>query len=184
MLRTIALVITFTMFCLAQAAAQQSQAPKPGPEHQKLGYFVGTWTSTGEIKPSPFGPGGKMTSNDTCEWFQGGFAVVCRSQGTTPMGPMKSLAILGYNAEEKVYTYYGVDNSPMNMASVPKGTVEGDTWTYNDESMMGGKKVKSRYLIKTASPTSYSFKFEMEQEPGKWTQVMEGTTTKKAAAKK
>jgi hypothetical protein len=167
------------MFCLAGVAAQESKAPKPGPEHQKLGYFVGTWTSTAEMKPTPLGPGGKMTTTDMCEWFQGGFAVVCRSEGTSPMGPTKGLGIMGYNTEEKVYTYYGVDNSPMNMASVPKGTIQGDTWTYNDEAMMGGKKVKSRFVLKLSSPTSYSFRWEMDEGQGKWTPIMEGTATKK-----
>jgi hypothetical protein len=177
--RTIALVITVTLSCLAGVAAQPPTAPKPGPEHQKLAYFVGTWTSTGEMKASPFGPGGKITMTESCEWFQGGFAVVCRSEGTSPMGPTKGLGIMGYNAEEKVYTYYGVDASPMNMASVPKGTIQGDTWIYNDEAMMGGKKIKSRFVLKIASPTSYSFRWEMEQGPDKWMPVMEGTATKK-----
>ena len=69
------------LFTATVATSQQQPAPKPSAEHQKLAYFVGTWTSTGEMKPSPFGPGGKMTSTETCEWFDGGFAVVCRSQG-------------------------------------------------------------------------------------------------------
>ena len=64
------------------------------------------------------------------------------------MGASKSIGILGYSPEEKVYTYYGVDNTNMTMASVPKGTVQGKTWTYNDESMMGGKKMKTRVTIK------------------------------------
>jgi hypothetical protein len=162
----------------ATALAQPQPAPKPTAEHQKLGYFVGTWSMAGEMKPTPFGPGGKVTSTETCEWFQGNFAVVCRSEGTSPMGPMKGIGIMGYSAEEKVYTYYGVDNSPMNMASVPKGTVQGDTWTYNDEAMMGGQKIKSRFVLKIASPTSYTMKWEMEQG-GKWTPAMEGTATKK-----
>ena len=37
------------------------QAPKPGPEHARLGYFVGKWKAEGEMKPGPMGPGGKMT---------------------------------------------------------------------------------------------------------------------------
>lgn len=147
--------VAVTVSCLVGvAAAQQPQAPKPGPEHQKLAYFVGTWNSSGEMKASPFGPGGKMTMTERCEWFEGGFAVVCRSDGTTPMGPGKGLAIMGYNSQEKVYTYYAVDNSPMNMANVPRGTVQGDTWTYTDEAMMDGKKVKSRFILKVTSPTA------------------------------
>ena len=100
------------------------------------------------------------------------------------MGATKGLGIMGYNTEEKVYTYYGLDNSPMNMANVPKGTVQGDTWTFEDTSMMGGKSFKSRFTLNTASPTSYTFKWEIEQEPGKWMSILEGTNTKKAGAVK
>jgi hypothetical protein len=178
--RTSQALAVLTLSAVASLASQQPpQAPKPTAEHQKLAYFVGTWTMTGEMKPSPFGPGGKVTSTETCEWFDGGFAVVCRSQGTSPMGPTKGFGIMGYNTEEKIYTYYGVDNSPMNMASVPRGTISGQTWTFQDEAMMGGKKVKSRFAMNITSPTSYTAKWEMEQAPGKWGTVMDGTATKK-----
>ncbi len=49
----------------------------------------------------------------------------------------------------------------MTMATVPKGTVQGKTWSYTDESMMGGKKVKSRVTINEVSPTEYTFKMEI-----------------------
>src|SRR6266508_3873092 len=97
----IALVITSSVGSLGAQAPPQ----KPGPEHKKLDYFVGKWTSTADMKASPFGPGGKMTASDTCEWFQGGFAVVCHSEGTGPTGPTKGIGIMGYSLEEKKYTY-------------------------------------------------------------------------------
>ena len=159
-------------------AAQAPQAPKPGPEHARLGYFVGKWSAEGEVKPGPMGPGGKMTSSDTCEWFEGRFSVICRSEGRTPMGPSKSIGILGYSPEEKVYTYYGVDNTNMTMASVPKGTVQGDTWTYTDEGMMGGQKFKSRVTIKELSPTAYTFTMEMQGPDGKWAPMVESKNSK------
>jgi hypothetical protein len=159
--------------------AQAPQPAKPGPEHQRLAYFVGTWTSEGEMKPGPMGPGGKMTSRDTCEWYEGRFAVICRSEGKGPMGPSKGLGILGYSPEEKVYTYYGTDSSGMmTMTTVPRGTVKGDTWTYTDESMMGGQKVKSRVTMKELSPTSYSFVMDVQGADGKWTTLMESKQTK------
>ncbi len=166
---------------LAAAPLLQAQAPpasEPGPEHARLGYFVGRWTAEGEVKPGPMGPGGRMTSNDTCEWFEGRFSVICRSQGKGPMGPSKNIGILGYSAEEKVYTYYGVDNSSMTMASVPKGTVKGDTWTYTDEGTMGGQKVKSRVTIQELSPTAYTFSMELQGPDGKWIPIMESKNTK------
>lgn len=155
-----------------------NKMPKPSAEHQRLGYYVGTWSTEGEMKPSEMGPGGKMTGTDKCTWFEGGFAVVCHSEGKGPMGPGKSIGILGYSAEEKVYTYYGVDNTGMTMTTVPHGKLQGDTWTYNDESMMGGKKVKSRVIIKELSPTQYTFKMDMQKPDGTWATVMESKSTK------
>ena len=152
--------------------------PKPGPEHKRLDHFVGKWTSEAEVKQNPFMPAGKMTSTDECQWFDGGFSVVCNYQGNSPMGPTKGIGIMSYNTDEKAYTYYEVNNGPMAMASVPKGTVQGDTWTYNDEAKMGGKTVTSRYTIKELSPTSHSFKWETKAEDGTWKTVMEGTSKK------
>ena len=161
------------------AAAQPAPAPpKPGPEHQKLAYYVGKWSAEGKMEPGPMGPGGKITSVDTCEWFEGRFSVVCRSEGKSPMGAMKGLGILGYSAEEKIYTYYGTDSTGMTMTTIPRGTVQGDTCTYNDESVMGGKKVKSRVTIKELSPSAYTFKMEMQGPDGKWAPMMESKVTK------
>ena len=160
------------------AAAQAGPPQKPGPEHQRLGFFVGRWKAEGEIKAGPMGPGGKFTGNDTCEWFEGRFSVICRSDGQGPTGPSKSIGILGYSPEEKVYTYYGVDNSGMTMSSVPKGTVQGKTWTYTDESTMGGQAVKSRVTIEEESPTTYLFRMEFQGPDGKWIQTMQSRNTK------
>ena len=162
----------------AAAAAQAPQAPKPGPEHQRLAYFVGKWTADGDMKASPMGPGGKMTSTATCEWFDGRFAVICHTEGKSSMGSSKSMGIISYSPEEKVYTYYEVDSSGMTMASVPRGTVQGNTWTYTDESTMGGKKMKSRVTLKELSPTTYTFMMEMQGPDGKWTPVVESKNTK------
>ena len=165
------------------AAAQAPQTPKPGPENERLGYFVGKWTGVGEMKSGPMGPGGKMTTKDDCEWFEGHFSVICHSAGQSPMGASKSIGILGYSPEEKVYTYYGIDNSAMTMSTVPKGKVSGDTWTYDDEAMMGGQKVKSRVTIKELSPTAYTFKLEIMGPDGKWAPMMEAKSTKAGGVK-
>ena len=163
---------------LQAAIAQQPAAPKPGPETQRLKYFVGHWTTEGEMKPGPMGPGGKFTQSSKCDWFEGRFTVVCNTEGKTPMGPSKGIDILSYSSEEKTYTYYGVDNSGMTMTRVPRGVVQGDTWTYTDEGVMGGNKVKTRVTIKELSPSAYSFKMDMQGADGTWTTVMESKSTK------
>ena len=167
-----ALLVTGATWCQAPG-----EAPKPGPEHKRMEHFLGKWTGSAEMKPGPFGPGGKMTWTETCEWFEGGFAVVCKSEGSSPMGQMKGLGILGYNAEEKFYTYYGVDNSGWSDYS--KGKLQGKTWTYSSEGKIGGKPFKSRFAIEETSETTQSFKAETSEDGGKtWTLAMEGTSKK------
>ena len=180
MQRMLKAVLAIVPLCVAAGplAGQAAPPQKPGPEHQRLGFFVGKWKVEGEMKPGPMGPGGKITGTDNCEWFEGKFTVICRSESQGPSGASKSIGLLGYSLDEKAYTYYGVDNSPMSMASVPHGTVQGDTWTYNDEAKMGGKMVKSRYVIKQGTPTSYTFKWEMQGDDGTWKPILEGKSTK------
>lgn len=170
----------------ARADEKKMEMPKPGPEIKKLGYFVGTWKSEGELKPNNFGmPAGKYASSDKCEWFSGGFHVVCHSTSKGPMGATHGLGLLGYNSEEKVYTYAGIDSSGMGeMGS--KGKVEGEAWTYTSESMMGGKKMWGRYSMMISSPDSYTFKYETSADGNQWALMMDGKATRagKAAAKK
>jgi hypothetical protein len=179
------LAVLFASGLLVSVAAVQAQekkmeAPKPGPEVKKLGYFVGNWTTEGEIKQNPFMPSGKMTSTSKCEWFPGGFHVVCHDDGKAPMGAMHGLGIMAYNPEEKAYTYAGIDNSGMSVAA--KGQVEGNNWTYTSEDKMGGKTYHGRYSMVTASPDSYTFKYESSEDGSNWMTIMEGKATK--AAKK
>jgi hypothetical protein len=174
----LAAAVTLSLLLAPAARAEAPKAPKPGPEHERLGYFVGKWKSEGTVAENPFMPAGKMSASDTCEWFEGKFAVVCRSQGKGPMGPTRGLGFMGYSAEEKAYLYYGVENGPMAMTTVPKGTVEGDTWTYTDESKMGDKVVKSRYTIKVVDKKSYTFKYEMQGPDGQWKTLVEGKSTR------
>src|SRR5271157_3517550 len=90
---------------LAVTASAQMTMPKPGPEHKKLDYFTGNWTCDSDLKPGPMGPGGKMTSTDDSKWMDGGFFVVLHSQFSGAMGNGNSIALLGYDADEKKYTY-------------------------------------------------------------------------------
>jgi hypothetical protein len=159
--------------------AEGEGMPEPTPKHRKLGYFVGEWTGEAQLMENPFMPAGKFSSTSRCDWFEGRFAVVCKGTGEGPMGPTADLGIMGYSMEEQVYTYYGVDNSPMAMLSVARGTVDGDTWVYHDESMMMGQMVKSRYTIVQKGPESYTFEWAMADEDGKYQVMMKGMSTKK-----
>ena len=173
------LVSVMVMLCAAfalTAAAQEGMAPKPGPEYQALGFFAGKWRFEGEVKESPMGPAGKISSTDTCEWFEGGFALLCRSEGMNPMGPTNAIAISSYDPAQKMYTYYGVEaNNPPFMAT---GQREGKVWRYRTESQMGDTTLRTRVTITETSPTSYTFEVESSTDGTTWTRLVEGTSRK------
>lgn len=171
---TLFLTLASALFVMAQAPP----APMPTSEHKRLGYFVGTWTYAGEAKASPFGPAGKFSGTERNEWFIGGFFVVSHGDYKDPSGKAgKTLAIMGYNPETKLYTYYAVE-SGVPVAETSKGTVQGDTWTWTGEAKPGGKLLKVRYISKETSPTSLTFTFESSPDGKTWTTVMEGKYTK------
>ena len=161
---------------LGAFAAAQMGPPTPAPELKKLDYFVGTWTLDGDMKPGPFGPGGKMTETEKVEWMQGNFFLVIHSDFKSAMGNGMGMAYMGYNPEDKVYTYDAFNS--MGEAEHSKGTLSGYTWTWTSEDKMGGKIMKGRFTIKELSATSYSFKFEMAGEDGNYASMMEGKATK------
>jgi hypothetical protein len=176
MKRVLVIVAAATFLLPLVAQAQAPPMPKPGPELKKLDYFMGTWKMEGESKPSPYGPGGKFTGTDQNEWMPGGFFLVTHSDFKDPTTEGKGLAVMGYKADDQVYTYNAFDSMGENISAT--GTVEGDAWTWNSEEKMGGKVMKGRYSVKVLSPTSYAFKFEMASDTGEWNTIMEGKATK------
>jgi hypothetical protein len=171
-LLVVVVVLAFAAPCLAQMA----QAPKPGPEVQKLAYYTGTWKTEGDAKASPFGPAGKFSGTDTCEWFAGGFQLVCRGEGTGPAGKTTSLDILAYDKEAKAYAYFGINSRGENESA--KGSLAGNTWTWLWEGTEAGKPSRLRYTEVQVSPTSYTFKGEISVADGPWTVIEEGKASK------
>jgi len=170
----VVVVLAFAVPCLAQTA----QPPKPGPEVQKLGYYVGTWNTAGEVKATSTNPAFKISGTETCEWFAGGFHVVCRGEATSPTGKEKrtSLNILAYDAEAKAYTVHGI--SSFGESDSGQGSFTGNTATFLGEGKEAGKPAKFRYTEVQESPTSYTFKAETSVAGGPWTVFMEGKATK------
>jgi len=164
---------------VAGAAFAQMETMKPGPELKKLDYFAGNWTSVGDVKPGPMGKGGRAVVHEQIQWMEGKYFLVIHSKYTTPGGNGTGSAFLGYDREEKVYTYDEFDST--GEAVHAKGTVDGDTWTWTSESKMGGQTMKGRYTEKVLSPTQYSYKFEMSSDGTNWNLIMDGKDTKAAA---
>lgn len=153
-------------------ARTPSQMPQPGPEQKRLQYYAGTWTSEYEMKAGPAGSGGKMVATDRTQMMPGSFFAVTHTDGKGTMGELHGLAIMGYDAASKSYTYDSYNN--FGEAEHFKGTVQGDTWTWTND---GSNPAKMRFIAKEVSPTMYTMKLEM-MTGANWVTVMEGKATK------
>lgn len=175
--RRIAL-IAFLILIGVSAWAQMG-AP-PGPEVKKLDYFVGTWNSEGTIAQGPWGMGGKVSATTTVDWMPGNFFLQSQSESKMPPevgGDSKAVLIMGYDAQQNVYTSDRF--SSLGQHETSKGTLSSDTWTWTSSSNYGGMDIHGKMTIKTLSPTSYTFKYEISMDGKNWTPFMDGKATKK-----
>jgi len=178
---TMVLAVAWSLISVIMVIAQEPAGPpQPSPANKKLGVFVGTWKDEAEMKPGLFGPGGTMSLTETCEWFTGSFSVVCYTDSTGFMGDLKTLSVLTYEPEERVYRFYEFNS--VGWTNSAKGTVDGDIWTFDGESKVGGKLIKSRFTIKLPSPDSAVMRSEVSVGGGPMTLFMElkGTRVKQS----
>ena len=169
-------VLTAIVALLVVSAGVSAQAPQAGPEHKRMAYFAGTWIFSGTAKDSPMGPGGPVTFKEACEVMDGGFALVCRSEGKNQAGSTKAAAIMTYDTAKKAYTYTAAEsNMPVFTAN---GTTDGPTWTWISEGQMGPQKIFVRVTTKEAGPKTYDFAMEVSLDGKTFARVIEGKATK------
>ena len=163
--------------CVAFAQAQTSKTPKPGPEVQKLGYYLGTWEGHGETMGGPFGAAGKLSSKMTCNWFTQGFQVVCRGEETGPTGTRAFLNILSYDQKAKSYTEYSI--SSFGEREYDRGgSYAGGKLTFVLNEDAGGKPAKFRYAEVHLSPVLFTYRADVALAGKPWSVIAEGKITK------
>ena len=170
-------VFLLVALCLPFGQTQTNEAPRPGPEVQKLGYYVGSWEGHGETKASALGPAGKLSSKMTCEWFAGGFEIICRGEETGPTGRREFLNILSYDEKTKSYTEYSISSLGESEYDLGVSIVD-NRLTYISDVSEEEKTVKIRYTEDHSSPSFLTYKAEAAINGGPWTTVAEGKITK------
>jgi Protein of unknown function (DUF1579) len=167
------------LFLIAAPAFAQMPGP-PGAEVKKLEYFVGTWSTEGTIAQGPWGMGGKFTSTRSEEWMPGNFFVQGHSDFRMPAeigGDGKEVSLMGYDTDQSVYTFDSYNSQGRHESS--KGSLNGDTWTWNSSQSYGGQEVQQKMTIKMLSPASYSLRFEVSVDGKNWMTFMDAKATRK-----
>jgi Protein of unknown function (DUF1579) len=106
---------------------------------------VGRWQVEGEVAS------GKFKATSTCEWFEGHFHVICRSDATTPEGNSKTLEVLTYDTSSGAYTHYNIGSLREN-SLFSTGKLEGKTWRWHAEpGTQGQKQVYDSWWTETSA---------------------------------
>lgn len=162
-------IIALGVCTLAATAYGQMPRRQPGPEHARMAYFVGQWKFEGESE------GLKFTINQTCEWFEGGFHLVCRGEGGGDLGPLKDQAVFAYDRGGKSYTLYTMNNLGNGMLA--KGSIADRVWNWDTELVGAAGPFKARLTIIEQSPTAYTIMLE-GLLGGAWVVLEQGRATK------
>ncbi len=162
-------LLTVGICTLACSAFAQPPARRPGPEHARMSYFAGQWQFAGESD------GLKYTVAQGCEWFAGGFHLVCRGEGKGELGSLINQAVFAYDPGARSYTIYSINS--FGNALFGKGAVADKIWTWDTE--LNGVKgpFKARLTMTEQSPTAYTYKME-GLVGGSWTVLEEGHANK------
>lgn len=176
-MRTCATALLLLFPSLALAAPDKDRAAKPGPEVQKLGYYVGTWEGHGETKGGPFGAPGKLSSRMICNWFAGGYQVVCRGHEIGPTGRREFLNILSYDEESKGYTEYSISSRGESEYD-RNGSLVGGKLTFLVDQNIGGKLAKFRYSEDHLSSALMTYRAEASVDGAPWSEIASGEIRK------
>ena len=169
------------LLCPAVAFSQVPTA-QPGPEVKKMADMIGTWSTTYEMKAVPgVSPAGKATSTRTCVWTAGGFGVSCKETlHMGAMGTVTSDALIAYDAAAKNYIHSEVSND--GEAFVSRGVVNGDTWVFDNDSMMQGKPMHGRFTAKYTTKDTCEIKYEAGPDANSMQVIMDGKETRVKSA--
>lgn len=164
-------------FCFVSAVLAQipTNPSKPGAEHEKLATFVGKWAAEADFKSSDSSSGAKSNWTETCQWFDGNYALNCHSEGDFGGRPFKEISVKAYNEAEKGYVYF--ETNSIQETDLWQGKVDGDTWTWTEKSVTHGRLTETRFTQRF-SGDSISFKLEEAIGDAPFKLVMTGKQTR------
>ena len=171
-------IAAWLLVATATLSAQSAAPAKPGPEHQKLSAFVGTWNSEGTSQESPYGPAGKVSAVETYEWLPGGFFLSHKWDVKQGSLQFQGMEIIGYDARNKAYTSRFFDS--LGNSGTLRGRVQGNAWTWTGDSDVAGKPLKERCTTVAVRAEVFTNKCEYSLDGVKWQVNFEQRSTRAA----
>lgn len=165
---------------LAASTLSAQETPKPAPELDKVKYFAGSWSCSGDAPASPFGPAHKTQGSTVMKLDLDGFwytGMVTETKTPSNPRPVKGMMHVGYDQSAKQYVMVWVDNFGSWASETSPGW-QGETLVFSGEQKVMGEKATARDTLVRKSDREYTHKFELEMK-GKWNTIVEETCRRK-----
>ncbi len=109
-------------------------APKPAEQHRQLEKFVGKWSGTDRIFPSPWmAEGLKPASCEIKPALDGFFLLMDYAQYEGGNPGFAGLGVIGYDVKQGCFTMHWFDSWGAPPSTFGKGRLEGDVLTIDSE---------------------------------------------------
>lgn len=147
----------------------------PGPEHERLGMFIGRWHTTGTVAATDSAPSLAIDSIDTYEWYPGRFFMVHHADSKVGEDTIQSIEIMGYDPERGCYFAPFFDSTGGSGAEEIR--LDGRTWTWRGANVMG---VKEHRCFATVSEDGNTIRarHEKSEDGERWQLWMDVTLSK------
>lgn len=145
-MRGVKSLLTWAAMTGCLAAVVLAQDATKSAEVERLDFFVGQWSSTGQMREDPAKPFMAIKGGETCSWVAGGYAVLCLEKAGGESGGWEGAYILSYDATSGQYHAHGTESPGVNMHAV--GRVEGDQWIWLTDPGPDGSRL--RYVFASA----------------------------------
>ena len=117
-----------------------SQVGAPPAEIQRLQFYVGRWSETGQMRDDPSKAFKPVAGGETCSWAAGGYAVLCEEKTEGAGGGWEGVYILSYDAAGRQYHVHGTEKPGSNIHAV--GRIDGDRWVWVTDPGPDGSQVR------------------------------------------
>lgn len=173
-MRRCCVIMCVLISCLVTSG--QTQAPKPGPELQRLRAWVGHWKGDVKTNPTPWGPGGKYAVEENDQMILGGYFLESRAH--LKENGVRELWVVGYDALKK--NYPATDYSSDGRITSWTFSGNGNTWTclrVGRYTVAGKSYLVRTTVVFTADKMSRTDRSEISEDGNSWIT----TATKKMA---
>lgn len=155
--------------------SNEKKPASPNLDHKRLGVFLGTWHTTGNVAADRSTPAAAVDSIDTYEWYPGGFFLVHHADSRVGADTIKSLEVIGFDEELRHYRATFFDST--GGSGTEELRQDGDTWTWRGSNVMGVNEHRCIAVVSKDGNTIRA-RHEKSEDGVRWALWMDVTLTK------